>query len=87
MDAPFPLAELQVIEDIAGDLVERDPGRALQREQSCENAGAIASTSPVRMASTSVTGSVMNLKSTSATPGFVPLQYGFAFSVAPWPGV
>ena len=47
--------------------------------------GEIASTSPPRIAWTSVFVSSMILKSTSARPGFLPYQNGFAFRVVPWP--
>jgi hypothetical protein len=47
--------------------------------------GAIASTSPPRMAWISEFVSVISLKSTSLRPGFVPYQNGLTFSVLPWP--
>ena len=51
------------------------------------NRGCIASTWPPSMASSSIFPSVMNLKSTSATAGLRPAQYGFRFSVVPCPFV
>ena len=77
------LAELEVLEVVAGDLVERDPGRALERLQVEPNVGEIASTSPPRMACSSEFVSVMSLKSISLIFGFVPAQYGFAFRTEP----
>ena len=47
--------------------------------------GLIASTSPPRIAWTSVFVSVMILKSISFELAFLPYQSGFFFSVEPWP--
>ena len=75
-----------MLEVVAGIWLNVIPA-ALKGVRLLPKVGEIASTSPPRMAWTSVFVSVMILKSTSARPGFLPAQNGFAFSVVPWPFV